>query len=53
MGNDPGDVTYLLLVAERPFPAYGDVLLTVSDRYSAGARAWLAPDGSVLRAEVG
>lgn len=53
MGNDPDDITYLLLVAERPFPAYGDVLLTVSDRYSSGARAWLAPDGSVLRAEVG
>jgi hypothetical protein len=53
IGNDPDDVTYLQLVAERPFPAYGDVVLTVSDRYSAGARAWLSPDGTVLRAEVG
>ncbi|GHE13913.1 hypothetical protein [Klenkia taihuensis] len=53
IGNDPDDVTYLLLVAERPFPAYGDVVLAVSDRYSSGARAWLSPDGTVLRAEVG
>jgi hypothetical protein len=53
VGNDPDDVTYVLLVAERPFPAYGDVLLTVSDRYSSGARAWLSPDGTVLRSEVG
>lgn len=53
IGNDPEDVDYVLLVAERPFPAYGDVVLVVSDRYSSGARAWLSPDGTVLRSEVG
>lgn len=54
LGNDAEDVTFLQLVAERPFPVYGDVLLTVSDRYgSAGARVWLTPDGTVLRAEIG
>lgn len=53
IGNDADDVTYLQLVVERPFPAYGDVLLTVADRYSTGGRAWLSPDGTVLRSEVG
>ncbi|SCX37530.1 hypothetical protein SAMN03159343_0127 [Klenkia marina] len=53
IGNDADEVGYLQLVAERPFPVYGDVLLTVVDRYSAGARAWLSPAGEVLRSEVG
>ncbi|MCO7221351.1 hypothetical protein [Klenkia sp. PcliD-1-E] len=53
IGNDPDDLPFVQLVAERPFPAYGDVLLMVSDRYSSGSRAWLSPEGAVLRSEVG
>lgn len=54
LGGDDEDLRGLELVVERPFPTYGDVLLTVSEPYSsAGSRVWLSTDGSVLRADVG
>ncbi len=50
---EPDEMAYLELLVERPFPAYGDVLLTASERYSsAGSRVWLALDGTVLRTEL-
>lgn len=51
--QDAEDVDFLQLVVERPFPAYGDVLVTVSERYSpSSSRVWLSLEGTVLRAEV-
>ncbi|GAA4307010.1 hypothetical protein [Klenkia terrae] len=54
LGGEDDDVDLLELVVERPFPTYGDLLLTVSQPYSgAGDRVWLSADGTVLRAEIG